>query len=239
MNNTQKTVVFDIETAPSDELVEKNTKPFDPSTVKLGNLKDEEKIAIKLAEAENRYYENAYKKAALDPITGYICAIGIAYSDDDYKLLTGHEPYILELFWEAFMRHPNDNWAYYTGSNNKTTFDIRFILMRSWMNKVKVPWGIVTKTGYFNGAFVDLAQIYLAGADYVTYCGLSRAAEQMNLIGEDVGFATVRSKDELKLSTGVTGANFHELLVSDPKAADTYLINDLALTRALADRILC
>jgi hypothetical protein len=239
MNNTQKTVVFDIETAPSDELVEKNTKPFDPSTVKLGNLKDEEKIAAKLAEAENRYYENAYKKAALDPITGYICAIGIGYHDDKPEILTGDESNILKNFWMAFEGNANDNWAYYTGSNNKTTFDIRFILMRSWMNKVKVPWGIVTKTGYFNGAFVDLAQIYLAGADYVTYCGLSRAAEQMNLIGEDVGFATVRSKDELKLSTGVTGANFHELLVSDPKAADTYLINDLALTRALADRILC
>ena len=80
---------------------------------------------------------------------------------------------------------------------------------------------------------------YLAGADYVSYCGLSRAAEQLNLIGEDVGFATVRSKDELKLSTGVTGANFHKLRVDDPKAAEAYLINDLALTRALANRILC
>lgn len=239
MNNTQKTIVFDIETAPSDELVEKNTKPFDPSTVKLGNLKDEEKITAKLAEAESKYYENAYRKAALDPITGYICAIGIAYDDKDFELLYGDESDILTKFWVAFTPNSNANWAYYTGSNNKTTFDIRFILMRSWMNKVKVPWGIVTKTGYFNGAFVDLAQIYLAGADYVTYCGLSRCAEQLDMIGEDVGFATVRSKDELKLSTGVTGANFHELLVSDPKAADTYLINDLALTKALANRILC
>jgi len=39
------TIAFDIETRPDVELVAKNTKAFDRNSVKLGNVKDPDKIA--------------------------------------------------------------------------------------------------------------------------------------------------------------------------------------------------
>jgi hypothetical protein len=61
-------IVFDIETGPlpSDE-IRANSAPFvpapppgdfDPSAVKLGNLKDEAKIAAKINDAREEYLRN-------------------------------------------------------------------------------------------------------------------------------------------------------------------------------------
>ena len=231
------TVVFDIETRPDVELVAKNTKAFDRNSVKLGNVKDPDKIEAKIAQAEAKYWEDAYGKAALDPHTSTICAIGYQIEDQAPVLLYGEEKSILERFWDAFEENSASMWCYYTGNNGKGSFDIRHILVRSWCNKVRVPWGAVSQTGYISAAFVDMAMIYLAGSDYNSFCGLDRCAKALGLHGEDVGFATVMSKEDLK-ELGASGACFHELLDAGSELADTYLINDLALTRALASRIM-
>jgi hypothetical protein len=66
------TVVFDIETVKSQERFDRLVKPFakerpafpsfDEGAVKLGNLKDEEKIAQKIRDAEAKYEADCREK---------------------------------------------------------------------------------------------------------------------------------------------------------------------------------
>jgi len=241
MNIQIPTTCFDIETKPDDiDKILSSIKPFNPADVKLGNTKDPEKVAEKIDKAESKYINDSIDKAALDPLTGSICGIGIhLHEDPTVTILAGDEVDILNQFWGYFSNHNDHNWAYYTGSNDKSCFDVRWILMRSWINRIKVPFGIVSRTGFVNGAFVDLAQMYLAGSSkYPAYCGLDRACAELGLEGTDVGFATVLSKESLKASTGITGANYHKMLQDDPDAAEAYLVNDVAITKAIADILL-
>jgi hypothetical protein len=230
--------VIDIETAPCPKSVAKNTKPFSKADVKLGAMVDPVKIAAKLAAAEEKHWSDAYGKAALDPSTGVMVALGVQLEDSKPELLYGTEKEILEAFWVIYSNHVHyTRFAFYTGNSARSAFDVRFILVRSWVNKVKVPIGVLKDGGYIAGSFVDLANIFLAGADYPAYCGLDRAASILNLHGEDVGFMKVMSKSDLK-DAGVDGKYFYQVLDENKKLADTYLLNDLALTRALANRIL-
>ena len=71
--------VFDIETEPKPRpIIERIAPKFNPSDVKLGRLKDEEKIKDKIAEAEANHLSGILKKAGLhahysDPVAiGYI-----------------------------------------------------------------------------------------------------------------------------------------------------------------------
>lgn len=73
-----KTIFFDIETGPLPENeLAALMPPFDPSEVKTGNIKDPEKIAAKIAEAEVNHKRDFIEKAALDPLTGRVVAIGL------------------------------------------------------------------------------------------------------------------------------------------------------------------
>jgi hypothetical protein len=237
-----KTNIFDIETAPRLDLVNELTKPFKRSDVKLGNLKDPEKIAAKMETAEADYWAKANDKCQLNPFTSEICAIGVHLDGaPEAILMDGSEIQILSKFWSLIAAHNSERWAYYTGSNNKSAFDPRHIICRSWVNKVKVPEGIISEGGFISRLFVDLAQIFLAGGDYPAFVGADMCAKQLGLIGEDVGFATVKSKDQLSDSDGLTGKNFWKFWRGDDdqKAlAAEYLTNDLAIERAIADRIL-
>ena len=72
------TILFDIETAPLPESeLAALVPPFDPAEVRTGNLKDPDKIAAKLAEAEANHRRDFIERAALDPLTGRVLAIGL------------------------------------------------------------------------------------------------------------------------------------------------------------------
>ncbi len=76
------TIIFDIETGPLPEAELANMlPPFDPAEVKTGNLKDPAKIAEKIAEAEANHRRDFFDKAALDPLTGRVVAIGLLVFD--------------------------------------------------------------------------------------------------------------------------------------------------------------
>jgi len=156
-------------------------------------------------------------------------------------LLTGKEPIILNEFWRILHQTSHESWAYYTGSNDKSAFDPRGIVARSWVNRVPVPSGIISDRGYYSGCFVDLAQIFLAGGNFPAYVSADAAAKKLGLIGADVGFTTVRSKEDLEAQYGVCGKNFHEYVNSDDPEkraiATVYLGNDLAIERAIANLI--
>jgi hypothetical protein len=98
-------------------------------------------------------------------------------------------------------------------------FDLPFLVRRSWILKVSVPWNI-RQGRYFNQNLIDLAEVWKMG-NY-----------EQNI-----------SLDTLSKSLGVgtkngTGKDFAKLLAEDRDAAIKYLQNDLALTRSCADRLL-
>src|SRR5262245_13453189 len=75
-----QTIIFDVETGPlADSELSALLPPFDPAEVKTGNLKDPSKIAEKIAEAEANHRRDFFDKAALDPLTGRVVAIGMLY----------------------------------------------------------------------------------------------------------------------------------------------------------------
>src|SRR5476651_2330269 len=73
-----QTIVFDLETGPlAESELSALLPPFDPADVKTGNLKDPAKIAEKIAEAEANHKRDFIERAALDPLTGRVLAIGV------------------------------------------------------------------------------------------------------------------------------------------------------------------
>lgn len=234
-----KNIIFDIETAPDLEKVKAFTKPFSRDDVKLGNLKDPEKIEAKLVAAEADHWSKANDQAALNPHTSTICAVGIHLEDTTPRLIFGKEKDILDEFWSQFNDFNHLPWCYYSGCNDRSTFDPRHIIVRSWVNGIKTPHQIVSERGYLSPAFVDLAQVYLFGASYPAYCSVEMAIKQLGLIGTTNAAGTVQSKEAIEEDTGVTGKNFHEHCQNGPSAAAyAYLTNDLACERAIADTIL-
>lgn len=69
-------LIFDIETGPHPDLANR-IPPFDPSKVKMGNIKDPDKRAQKLAEAQVSHREDYMSDAALRAQKGVVVAIGI------------------------------------------------------------------------------------------------------------------------------------------------------------------
>ena len=71
-------VFFDIETGPPPPTeLALVLPPFDPDAVKAGNLKDPEKVAVKIKEAETSHGREFTEKAGLDPLTGRVLAVGL------------------------------------------------------------------------------------------------------------------------------------------------------------------
>jgi len=62
-----KTLTFDCETIPRQDLPEDLKPQFDPDSVKVGNIKDQAKIDEKIEAARKEFEEGLVKKMSLDP----------------------------------------------------------------------------------------------------------------------------------------------------------------------------
>ena len=69
-------IAFDIETIPNEAMIEHLPEP----EVKLGNIKDPDKVALKIAEAKQKQIDSM----ALNPFYGRICSAAF-YDPDDYQ----------------------------------------------------------------------------------------------------------------------------------------------------------
>ncbi len=217
-------IIFDIETAIDREAVYRLTPPWSPATGKK----------------EHVYWNEIRRKATLNPATSTICAIGIHLPGREPILLTGDEAELLRSFWNIFStpEHAEATFAYWSGNNGGGCFDPRFLVVRSWVRRVAVPraaYGPPPGWSLSRVKWLDLAPLFLIGAERNSRCSANKAAKTLGLIGQDLGWAIVRDKDTLK----VTGATFHESL-TDPcpaacQEALDYLRNDLAVERAIAD----
>ena len=238
MKHPESISIFDIETAPDLEAVARLSPPFDPAAVKVSHIKDPARAQAKVEREERKYWQAIHRKAALNPATARIVAIGVHHSGGHPLVLAGTEAELLRSFWREFRTSPA--WAFWSGNNGRGAFDPRFLIVRSWVNRVPIPPAAFAAKGspgkLSPGAWIDLAPRFLIGAESGSTCSANRAARTLGVIGRDLGWTTIRDKDELE-RRGVTGANFHECW-EDPlrnALAREYLRNDLAIERAIAD----
>jgi hypothetical protein len=208
---------FDIETAalPAAE-IEPLLPPFNELDVKLGNLKDPEKIAAKIAECRARHRQDFFDRAALDPMTGRLLAVGFCDEEEKAKVYCYEdERHLLEMVWGVF--NSVQGFTYFTGFNI-FGFDLPFLVRRSWKHGVPVPFRRLKRS--WPECFVDLRETWLLG-DWQGRGSLGTICKFLGL-GEKSG----------------SGADFAALLAKDRAAALAYLENDLRLTARLGARIL-
>jgi hypothetical protein len=220
-------LAFDIETGPADG-IESLIPPFDPSEVKVGNMKDPALIAAKIAQAEASHRSTFVSNAALAPESGKVLAIGLAYIGDegkpaDFFALTGDEAEVLRSFWRIVsdsLTGKTDR-TLFVGFNSRE-FDLPFLVARSWVNSVSIPPAVFELRGRFpnwSSAFYDLRDLWILG----------RNSGRSNL-------DTVARALTGEGKSG-SGADFASDLASDPEAAIAYLRKDLELTCRVAYRM--
>lgn len=146
---------FDIETIPSQaadarELARQSVRP-------PGTLKREDSIAAWHAEHGPAAAEDAYRKMALDPAQGEVCAIGAAVDDGDVivtvrQFTEGERAFLvralkaIEAMLAARRPDPADPAAPWFADLtphpvgfNVAKFDFPFLRMRCWANRIAPP----------------------------------------------------------------------------------------------------
>lgn len=241
-------IVFDIETGPLSEKVVLGRNPdfkppdrpgeFDESTVKIGALKDPEKIAAKISAARQKHedavadYETktavakiTYEKelidrAALSPLTGRIIAIG--YKSEKGKAIKiarseNCEREIVAEFWRKF-ESCNQQSRRIVG-HNIFGFDLPFLIRRSWLLDVAIPDGVIDRDRFWNDrVFCDTMKRWQCGNYGEKFVKLETLSQATGGTGKP---------------DGVTGAMFADLIsgsAEDQKIAVDYLDNDIEMT---------
>ena len=245
-DRNMKFIVFDIETKGLRDEALALAEPFkayeplpafDPKNVKIGNLKDPDKIAAKIRAEEEAYpekikqhfadYEKAQaeyeakiiSKAALNALCGEVVAIGIKTSAAE-TILSGNEADILRRFWEFFGTNPAPLVGW-----NSNGFDVPFLVRRSWKRGIVVP--NVYQGRYLDKRFIDLMENFACG-EYGYRLKLDDAAKFFGVEGKYQG--------------DCTGADFAMMFESDDPISKAkaieYLKCDLRATYAIAERML-
>ena len=224
------TILFDIETGPLPESeLAAMLPPFDPAEVKTGNIKDPDKIAAKVAEAEANHRRDFIERAALDPLTGRVVAIGLLKlaphpgplpraereKSSEFHVI-GHEDEAATLreFWETTrgeMGRINQMIGF-----NSNSFDLPFLIRRSWKHRVPVPFGI-RRGRYWSDEMVDLRDAWQLGD--------RQARGSLDTIAKHLGVGAKNG----------SGADFAKLWQSDRAKAVEYLRNDVQLTAKVAE----
>jgi hypothetical protein len=223
-----QTYIFDVETGPlAESELSALLPPFDPTEVKTGNLKDPAKIAEKIAEAEANHRRDFFDKAALDPLTGRVVAIGMLDLETDHFFIIGHddEAQTLREFWQLTrgdMGRINPLIGF-----NICNFDLPFLIRRSWKHRVVVPFGI-RRGRYWGDQVVDLRDAWQLG-DRQARGSLDAIAKHL---GVGAKLAAPAANGEIKT---IKGGEFAGLWESNRDLAEAYLRNDVELTAKVAD----
>lgn len=215
--------IFDIETAPNPEAASRLMPPFDPSEVKVGNLKPEN-AAAKIEEARKDHEKNWLEKAALRPETSTILAIGYWDSEkgvilNSIKNMDGEKD-LIEDFWKRV-----GQWHKMTGrplmTYNGDQFDLPMLVLRSRILGIHVP-GNIRKGRYWNGEiFHDLRQDWLLGRKETEIkSSLDYVAKAFGLAGKNG-----------------SGRDFAQKFLADEIGAYQYLWNDLYVTKQVAEKL--
>ncbi len=244
-------LIFDIETGPlSDEqlatLAPEFIPPphpgqFDPASVKIGNLKDQAKIDAKIIEAKELHaaevasweknvpllkaakFASFQDKAALDATTGRIVAIG--YQSGDGKVVIddggGDEAKLIAGYWQK-QQKVRGQQRKLVGANI-LGFDLPFLVRRSWILGVDVP-GNVRNGRYFDSCFIDLRDVWLCGQKW------GECPSSLDVMARALGCGSKNGH----------GGDFAKLWfgsAEEKQQAVAYLLNDLAMTAAVAVKL--
>lgn len=205
-------IVFDVETAP---LTNSELARVMPEFNAPKGWKDFEKIATYREEARREWLLNA----ALSAITGRVLAIGIRHGPDTKVIGVDSEADMLTLFWDYWNTSTTSDGAGKWVGFCCRSFDVPFLVQRSWVNKVKVPHDIM-EGRYITHRIVDLQERWLCFGRDSKGCSLDAVAKSLG-VGQKNG----------------KGSDFGALWNTDRDAAIGYLKNDLALTAAVAERL--
>ena len=180
-----KLIYFDIETEPremSDILA--IAGEFDPASVKTGNY-GPEKSREKIDKARSEYADNLFERAPLDARLGKVLAIG--YLDREYNAFfcpsLEEERERLDGFWSLW-RNARHSGHTFVGWNIHS-FDLPFLIRRSWWQGVLVPGELTRLTG--NGfrsypGTIDLCRVWTG--DPREHCKLDDVARFFGLPGK-------------------------------------------------------
>jgi DNA polymerase elongation subunit (family B) len=186
-----------------------------PTFTAPSNYKDADKIAASIAEQRADWI----KRAALSPLTGKIVAIGYKVPNGHEVLHVANEIELLEEFWNDYEEHAEKQGQMI--GHNILGFDIPFIIRRSWANKIRVP-ATVQNGRYLNERrFIDTMTAFQCGNRTEKFHSLDTVAKFMGFAGK----------------TEAIGAQFAEILATDPKRALAYLAADLQAVEDIAERM--
>lgn len=245
-------LIFDIETGPQplDQILTL-AKPFSPPqhpgefderSVKIGNLKDQSKIAEKIEAARAAHSQSVanhgqdveraredhastlVENAPLNPVYGRVLAIGYysveksKYGIDD----SVDESQLLTKFWQTYSQMRSV--ARKIVGANIFGFDLPFLVRRSWILGVDVP-STIRNGRYWDSLFVDVRDVWLLGQQW------GNCESSLDHIAKALG---CDGKPE-----GIDGSQFWKLW-SEPatkQQAIDYLVNDLRMTWEVCQRI--
>lgn len=227
-------VVFDIETAPQDTDKLLALMPaFDPAEVKVGNLKDADKIAAKIADAEVKAKARFLSEAALEPSTGRLACITIsaltAQGVDLGSVVNfadgspDAEAHEIERFWQMVEQSLAGSYTLFVG-HNILAFDLPFLINRSRILGLRIPRHIYTIKGgkvYMSERFIDTRTVWLLGRKP------SEHPSSLDYVAKALGVGAKNG----------SGADFAQLMQTDREAAKAYAVNDVHITRLVAQRL--
>lgn len=211
-------IIFDIETGPlPEEDLRRIFEPTDPDKVPLGNRSKPDVVAAYIEQYLAEEFTKFVEKAALDPLTGRVLAIGWT-ADDGFESMDGdgHERLVLSDFWTLYESCEERSLSLV--GFNIFGFDLPFLVNRSRILGVDVPPSVVNGR-FFSRVFIDLLKVWNFDS-YSNYVSLNKLCKALGL-GEKNG----------------DGADFARLWEEDREQAIAYLRQDLALTTKLANRL--
>ena len=218
---SHKIITWDIETSPQPDKVREYNE-YDPTTIKYGNTKDEEKRATIATAHEAKFWEEKLDKAALNAPTLNIIAVGLMI-DDTPVMHTGKEEDLITLMLDLYMgiKSGDVNASYLVGFNI-FGFDLKILFQRAIILGIDIPAGMINGR-YYDSIFRDM-MVEWSRYGYQEFIGLTRLAKIL-------GVAQPREH-------GIEGKHFHLALKEDPDKAEQYAFDDLRETHAIAKRLI-
>lgn len=228
-------LVFDIETGPlpDDKLREIYVEPtYEEFAASCDQRWKDETKREKFEAARKNGFANFCGKAALDPTTGRVLAVGFQDADDPAKVAiadgAGDESQLLAAFWHKYRncRVPRAGGGPRRMIGcNIFGFDLPFLVRRSWILGVDVPGTAIPPPGrYFDVLFIDIRERWLLGQRW-TDCPSS-----LDTMARALGCGQKNGD----------GAEFGKLwfgTAEERVKALNYLKNDLAMTANVAKRL--
>jgi DNA polymerase elongation subunit (family B) len=167
------------------------------------------------------------ERAALDPRTGRVLAIGFQRLGEDAEpryLVGEKETLLLTAWWQLLAANDGDRYVFHNGYG----FDLRFLARRSWVHDITVPDWALTFQGdrvrFNNAIFLDTMGAWCMGRSN-EYISLDNLAKIFGLEGK------------LKGCTGEDFARMYRGTEEERKLAMDYLAQDVRVTLNIAKRM--